>query len=214
MQVLHYVDPGGNDLYQDWLDGLRDTSGRVAIQRRVDRIAETGNLGSHGFCRDGVWELKIDVGPGYRVYYVEVKKTAPPLWRNQADPGPRYHAGRKALVGLSGTIMKSTRTRMTSRAHRSHQEATVQSLRRDPKFAAAYLNAVMEDGDRAELMTALRYVTEAFGGVPAVARKTGLNATTLYRTLSPKGNPELKNFMDIMRAVGMRIIVEPAPARR
>jgi len=30
---------------------------------------------NHDFCRDGVWELKIDAGPGYRVYYVEVKKT-------------------------------------------------------------------------------------------------------------------------------------------
>ena len=74
--------------------------------------------------------------------------------------------------------------------------------------------AVLEDGGRAELMTALRYVTEAFGGVSAVAQKTGLNTTTLYRTLSPRGNPELKSFMDIMKAVGMRILVEPTPARR
>ena len=75
MRVLHYLDSSGRDLYQDWIDRLRDTTGRVAIQRRIDRIADTGNLGSHDFCRDGVWELKIDVGPGYRVYYVEVKKT-------------------------------------------------------------------------------------------------------------------------------------------
>ena len=75
MHVLHYLDSKGHDLYQDWLDGLRDTTGRVAIQRRIDRIVDTGNLGSHDFCREGVWELKIDVGPGYRVYYVEVKKT-------------------------------------------------------------------------------------------------------------------------------------------
>ncbi len=108
--------------------------------------------------------------------------------------------------------MKTTRTKRT--VHRTHQEATVESFRRDPKFAAAYLNAVLDDGDRAELMTALRYVTEAFGGVSAVARKTGLNTTTLYRTLSPRGNPELKSFMDIMKAVGMRILVEPTPARR
>lgn len=75
MQVLHYLDPRGRDFYQDWLDRLRDLTARVAIQRRVDRIAETGNLGAHRFCRDGVWELKIDVGPGYRVYYAETKRT-------------------------------------------------------------------------------------------------------------------------------------------
>ena len=75
MPVLHYVDSRGNDVYQDWLDKVRDIAGRVAVQRRIDRIVATGNPGSHNFCRDGVWELKVDVGPGYRVYYVEVKKT-------------------------------------------------------------------------------------------------------------------------------------------
>lgn len=74
MQVFHYLDSRGRDVYQVWLDGLRDLSARVAIQRRIDRIADSGNLGSHRFCRDGVWELKIDVGPGYRVYYAEMRK--------------------------------------------------------------------------------------------------------------------------------------------
>lgn len=75
MQVLHYLDASRHDVYQDWLDGVRDITGRVAIQRRIDRIINTGNFGDHSFCRDGVWELRIDVGPGYRVYYTEVKKT-------------------------------------------------------------------------------------------------------------------------------------------
>ena len=75
MQVLHYLDSREHDVYQEWLDCVRDIVGRVAVQRRIDRIVDTGNLGSHSFCRDGVWELKVDVGPGYRVYYVEVKKT-------------------------------------------------------------------------------------------------------------------------------------------
>ena len=75
MRVLHYLDSCRHDIYQDWLDGIRDLVGRVAVQRRIDRIAGTGNLGDHRFCRDGVWELKIDVGPGYRVYYAEIKKT-------------------------------------------------------------------------------------------------------------------------------------------
>lgn len=105
--------------------------------------------------------------------------------------------------------MKTAKAQKTVKPHRTHDEATIESFRRDPKFAAAYLNAVLNDGDRAELMTAIRYVTEAFGGVPVIAEKTQLNATTLYRTLSAKGNPELKSFMEIMKAVGMRIVVEP-----
>ena len=42
----------------------------MIIQRRIDRIAG-GNLGDHKFCQDGVWELRIDFGPGYRVYYAQ-----------------------------------------------------------------------------------------------------------------------------------------------
>lgn len=57
------------DLYIDWLRHLRDNQAKVAIIRRMVRI-EQGNFGDHKFCRDGVWELRIDVGPGYRVYYV------------------------------------------------------------------------------------------------------------------------------------------------
>jgi len=68
MKILHYVTASSRDLYQEWLDSLRDRAARVAIQRRVDRLA-ADNFGDHRFCRDGVWELRIDVGPGYRVYY-------------------------------------------------------------------------------------------------------------------------------------------------
>lgn len=66
-EVVHYVD-GGKDIFQDWLDSLRDVQGRIAILRRVNRL-QAGNFGDHHFCRDEVSELVLDQGPGYRVYY-------------------------------------------------------------------------------------------------------------------------------------------------
>jgi putative addiction module killer protein len=74
MDVTHYVTIGGHDPTQSWLDRLKDSVGRVAVLRRIDRLA-TGNFGDHKYCRDGIWELRIDVGPGYRVYYAQVGKT-------------------------------------------------------------------------------------------------------------------------------------------
>jgi DNA-binding phage protein len=68
-------------------------------------------------------------------------------------------------------------------ASRSHENATVESFRRAPSFAADYLNGVLADGDEQELMVALRRVAEAFGGISKLAGKAKLNATTLYRTL-------------------------------
>ena len=56
------------DEYRDWLDRLRDQAGRARILVRVDRLIH-GNPGSHRNLQGGVSELKIDFGPGYRVYY-------------------------------------------------------------------------------------------------------------------------------------------------
>lgn len=68
-RIEHYLSSDAHkDLYIDWLRGLRDNQVKVAVVRRVARI-EQGNFGDHKFCRDGVWELRLDVGPGYRVYY-------------------------------------------------------------------------------------------------------------------------------------------------
>jgi len=92
---------------------------------------------------------------------------------------------------------------------RSHERATIESFRRNPQFAAEYLNAVLEDGDQDELMVALRRVATAFGGVGQVAEAADLNATTLYRTLSRRGNPELKSLTAILKALGLRIAVQP-----
>ncbi|MGH9562089.1 MAG: type II toxin-antitoxin system RelE/ParE family toxin [Terracidiphilus sp.] len=67
-ELRHYLTAEGKDLFLDWFKRLRDAKAKIAIDRRVDRMA-LGNFGDHKFCRDGVWELRIDVGPGYRTYY-------------------------------------------------------------------------------------------------------------------------------------------------
>ena len=74
MEVRHYVTASGADPYQEWLDKLKDLRGRVAIQRRIDRLT-AGNFGDHEFCQEGVWELSVHFGPGYRVYYAQEGKT-------------------------------------------------------------------------------------------------------------------------------------------
>lgn len=74
MDIRHYLTAAGRDPYQEWLDKLKDLTARVAILRRVDRLA-VGSFGDHKFLQEGVWEVKIDVGPGYRVYYALAQTT-------------------------------------------------------------------------------------------------------------------------------------------
>ena len=56
--------------YRIWINSLKDRVGRARIQVRVDRLVH-GNPGQHRKLTAGVSELKIDVGPGYRIYYTE-----------------------------------------------------------------------------------------------------------------------------------------------
>ncbi len=100
------------------------------------------------------------------------------------------------------------------KASRSHEDATIESFRKDPAFAAEYLNAVLEDGDQEELMLALRRMSTAFGGVTKLASKAKLNPNTLYRTLSPQGNPELKSLRALLNAMGMQLTVRPMERKR
>ncbi len=58
------------DVYRDWINTLKNRVVRARVQVRVDRLAH-GNPGQHRNLTDGVSELKIDIGPGYRVYYTE-----------------------------------------------------------------------------------------------------------------------------------------------
>lgn len=67
-QLEVYVTADGQSPYDEWLDGLRDIKGRAVIQTRLDRI-ETGNFGDCEPVGEGVHELRIDFGPGYRVYF-------------------------------------------------------------------------------------------------------------------------------------------------
>ena len=54
--------------FEEWLDKLRDVKGRAVIARRLQRVA-AGNLGDVKPVGEGVSELRIDFGPGYRVYF-------------------------------------------------------------------------------------------------------------------------------------------------
>jgi putative addiction module killer protein len=65
-----YETSSGECPFEDWLDGFRDAVGRARIQVRLDRI-EQGNLGDNKSVGGGVRELRIDFGPGYRVYFAE-----------------------------------------------------------------------------------------------------------------------------------------------
>ena len=95
----------------------------------------------------------------------------------------------------------------------SHHDRAVAELRADRELAVEYLKAAMESldnpDDRAVGLLALRTVAEAYGGLGAIATDAGISRESLYRALSPKGNPTLNTLLAVLKAVGMKLSVEP-----
>ncbi|MDO5484074.1 MAG: type II toxin-antitoxin system RelE/ParE family toxin [Desulfovibrionaceae bacterium] len=87
------------NIFSLWLESLKDRKAKIKILRRIER-AEDGNLGDHKNVAGPIWEIRIDYGPGYRLYYAQTEtavylllcggdkttqksdiKTAETLWR-------------------------------------------------------------------------------------------------------------------------------------
>ena len=68
IEIRHYVNRTGKDVFDDWLTELRDVRAQAKIASRINRLA-AGNFGDCKSLRQGLFELRIDWGPGYRVYY-------------------------------------------------------------------------------------------------------------------------------------------------
>jgi probable addiction module antidote protein len=74
------------------------------------------------------------------------------------------------------------------------------------KDIAAYLDAVLEDGDPDLLKAALGDIARA-KGMSEIAKATGLGRTNLYKALSKNGNPEFETVARVLRALGLRLTV-------
>ncbi len=70
-QISNYLTANGRDTFSEWLANLADRQARARVLVRVHRMA-AGNFGDCKPIAEGVWELRIDYGPGYRVYYARV----------------------------------------------------------------------------------------------------------------------------------------------
>jgi probable addiction module antidote protein len=101
----------------------------------------------------------------------------------------------------------------------SHHEREIEELRDDREFAVAYLQLAMESledpKERGGALLSIRAVAEAYGGLGAVAAQAGISRESLYRALSPKGNPTLKTLVAVLKTMGLRLsVAEKQPQAR
>ena len=100
---------------------------------------------------------------------------------------------------------------MKNKASISHDQVMIKKLRNDRAFAAEYLKAAMEDTEEPQvLLIALRQIAVARGGFAKIAKTAGIERESLYRALSPRGNPRLSTLFAVTRAMGLTLTVETA----
>ena len=73
-QIKVYITPSGKCPFNKWLNDLVDKKAQIAIDLRLERL-RIGNFGQSKLLGNGVYELKIDFGPGYRVYFSKIGLT-------------------------------------------------------------------------------------------------------------------------------------------
>jgi probable addiction module antidote protein len=82
-----------------------------------------------------------------------------------------------------------------------------------PERIALYMEAVFEDGDPAVIAAAIGDVARA-RGMAKIAAETGRSRESLYRALSEQGNPQLDTLVGVLKAIGLRLSVQPIPGSK
>ncbi len=111
LDVKHYITTDGVDIFARWVDGLRDRHAAAKVLARIERLA-LGNFGDCESVGSGVLELRIDWGPGYRVYLARLGQTVVLLLcggdkRNQQrdiNDAKTYFADHKARAAQANRV--------------------------------------------------------------------------------------------------------------
>lgn len=89
-------------------------------------------------------------------------------------------------------------------------KATFEDELQDPEYAAGLLKVALEQEGFETFLVCLRDVVKARGGMTCLAQATGLGRESLYKTLSPNGNPEFKTILTILKALGLCVDFTPS----
>jgi putative addiction module killer protein len=190
IEAREYLDRSGRSPYADWFDRLSiEAAAKVVVT--IVRIQQ-GNFSSVKGIGSGVYEYRIDFGPGYRIYFGK-----------DGD----------SLVILVGGGSKKRRP-LTMPLTKDFKETIRARVERDPNFRKALLREGLDSflsGDVETGKLILRDFINATVGFFKLGHATDRSAKSLMRMLGPAGNPQAKNLFEIVsylqRAEGVRFEV-------
>ena len=200
-----YIDEQGKQRFADWLDGI-DSMAAAKVTIALTRM-ELGNFSNVKGVGAGVFEYKIDFGPGYR------SRLSPLLrqrWRYHCDPDRRWHeeapaTGHNCRPGMLGKLQTKKEAGAAVMALTHDFKGTIRArAQRDPDFRQALLrNAVecMLNGELGTGKAVLRDYVNATLGFQNLEKFTQIPAKSLMRMLGPKGSPSVANLSSILTAL-------------
>jgi probable addiction module antidote protein/putative addiction module killer protein len=180
-------------MLRQWLDRLADRRAASRIAQRIVRL-QSGLIGDAKPVGGGVSELRVDYGPGYRVYFVQQgevliillcggdKRVAAARHRSSEDVGGR----------IGDRLMAKTEPFDAARYLTS------------PESQAELLNDALATGDAGYVARALGVIARA-RGMTEVAREAGVSREALYKALSESGDPRLTTLLGVARALGVTL---------
>ncbi|MBP2467068.1 putative addiction module antidote protein/putative addiction module killer protein [Sinorhizobium meliloti] len=180
--------------FRKWHSKLRDERAKAAIARRLLRLAQV-NPGDVSPVGEGISELRIHHGPGYRVYFQKRGELIMLL----LCAGDRAHrietSERRKRSPPNGVISMSEK----------FTEFDVSDLLTSERAIEAFLTEAMETGDAQHIASALGAVARV-KGMTKIARETGLAREHLYRSLSENGNPTLETTLAVLKTFGFHLM--------
>lgn len=203
-KISIYKDDNGYIPFIEWIDSLKDKEARYTIKTRLNRLT-LGNFGDCETVGNGVSELRIHHGPGYRVYQ-DIVFT---LYRQDLKSFFYSAVVIKAHRNMTLKMQKNFGRNISMPTAIDYNEYLIESLK-EPEEAAGYLNAALADGEIDVFLLALKQVAIAHGGLGQLAETTQKSRNSLYKTLSKNGNPYLESTQKILNAMGFTLTVKVA----
>ena len=189
----------------DWMAGLRDHRARAKIAERIDRLTHR-NPGDVKSVGEGISELRIHYGPGYRVYFVPRGKTLIVLLcgGDKSTQTKDIKTAKMLAANLEDWSMAKKKSKTFPYDSAEYLDST--------EAINAYMEEALETDDPAFIAKALGTIARA-RGMSQIARRAGLSRESLYKALSTEGNPEFGTIIRVMHALGLKFSITATHAR-
>ena len=197
LAIREYLTPQGKNPFREWLKTL-DMGVQARIQARVLRF-ENGNLGDHKNVSGGVWEARLDFGPGYRLTLEKMGLQCSCFLRAATRLRNPKISPRQNITGRTLGRLKM------ARRSKDWNVGLAQDLR-DPNFAREFLLAAIEEG--VSIQIALGKVIRAIG-IKEFSARIKIASPNILRAINPRHNPTQETLNRLLKPFRLKLSLAP-----